>query len=98
MLLYPRYTALVTNGDFALAEQRLLAAMQGEVLSDYLSKFKYTPEWTLIKPMREDGAPQDKADMPGMRGGHQMCIDSEAGFIYLFGGWDGKWDLGDLWR
>lgn len=72
--------------------------MQGEVLSDYLSKFKYTPEWTLIKPMREDGAPQDKADMPGMRGGHQMCIDSEAGFIYLFGGWDGKWDLGDLWR
>ena len=32
-----------------------------------------------------------------MRGGHQMCIDSEAGKIYLYGGWEGKADLGDLW-
>lgn len=32
-----------------------------------------------------------------MRGGHQMCIDDEEGSIYLFGGWDGKKDLGDFW-
>lgn len=34
---------------------------------------------------------------PGMRGGHQMCIDSSAGVVYLFGGWDGNQDLADLW-
>jgi hypothetical protein len=34
---------------------------------------------------------------PGMRGGHQMCIDSTAREIYLFGGWDGARDLDDLW-
>ncbi|KXN67295.1 hypothetical protein CONCODRAFT_10670, partial [Conidiobolus coronatus NRRL 28638] len=35
---------------------------------------------------------------PCMRGGHQMCIDSENGTIYLMGGWDGYRDLGDFWK
>lgn len=26
-----------------------------------------------------------------------MCIDSEEGLIYLFGGWDGESNLGDFW-
>ena len=34
---------------------------------------------------------------PGMRGGHQMCIDVHTETIYLFGGWDGNQDLSDLW-
>lgn len=34
---------------------------------------------------------------PGMRGGHQLCVDSERGIMYLFGGWDGFTDLSDLW-
>ncbi|KAJ1565235.1 hypothetical protein HK405_012855, partial [Cladochytrium tenue] len=34
---------------------------------------------------------------PGKRGGHQMCIDEEAGRIFLFGGWDGERDLADFW-
>src|SRR3990167_1205143 len=33
-----------------------------------------------------------------MRGGHQMCIDSDEGSIYLFGGWNGRNDLGDFWK
>jgi muskelin len=32
-----------------------------------------------------------------MRGGHQMCIDSETGHVYLLGGWDGQKDLSDFW-
>ena len=35
---------------------------------------------------------------PGMRGGHQMCLDPGAELLYLYGGWDGSCDLGDLWR
>ena len=34
---------------------------------------------------------------PGMRGGHQMCIDILSETLYLFGGWDGNVDLSDLW-
>ena len=26
-----------------------------------------------------------------------MCIDSDAGVLYLYGGWDGSRELGDLW-
>ena len=35
---------------------------------------------------------------PGMRGGHQMCIDPEAQKIYIFGGWSGIKDLADFWE
>ncbi|POV98435.1 hypothetical protein PSTT_14450 [Puccinia striiformis] len=34
---------------------------------------------------------------PRPRGGHQMCIDSKRRKIWLFGGFDGLTDLGDLW-
>ena len=27
-----------------------------------------------------------------------MCIDEAAGLVYLFGGWDGKYDLADFWE
>lgn len=36
-------------------------------------------------------------ESPGMRGGHQMCIDEDTGQIFLFGGWDGTKDLADFW-
>ena len=32
-----------------------------------------------------------------MRGGHQMCIDTDSQCIYLLGGWDGNEDLADFW-
>ncbi|KAA1063777.1 hypothetical protein PGTUg99_001630 [Puccinia graminis f. sp. tritici] len=35
--------------------------------------------------------------LPCPRGGHQMCIDSKRRKIWLFGGFDGVTDLGDLW-
>lgn len=38
------------------------------------------------------------AQTPDMRGGHQMCIDCDGGQLYLYGGWDGSKELGDLWQ
>lgn len=35
---------------------------------------------------------------PDMRGGHQMCIDPDEGQIFLYGGWNGSKELGDLWQ
>ena len=26
-----------------------------------------------------------------------MCVDSEGGLVYIFGGWDGQKDLSDFW-
>lgn len=34
---------------------------------------------------------------PGVRGGHQMCIDCSEGKIYLLGGWNGTVELSDFW-
>jgi hypothetical protein len=33
-----------------------------------------------------------------MRGGHQLCIDSDAGKMYLLSGWSGRQDLPDFWE
>lgn len=39
-----------------------------------------------------------ESSQPCPRGGHQMVWDSVHRALYLFGGWDGQRDLGDLWR
>ena len=63
-----------------------------EGLFDYYIESKSpNPRWEQLKA-------EDCANWPVNRGGHQMCVDSEAGLIYLFGGWDGHQDLSDLWR
>lgn len=36
-------------------------------------------------------------DRPSGRGGHQTVFDPDRGILYLFGGWDGRTDLCDLW-
>lgn len=57
------------------------------MFSEYISECPYTPIWNKIVT----------SETPTMRGGHQMCIDSDAGIVYLFGGWDGTKDLSDFW-
>ncbi|GJJ06436.1 hypothetical protein Clacol_000628 [Clathrus columnatus] len=54
---------------------------------------QYDPKaiWRRLNGTIADG------EVPSARGGHQMCIDVEAGIIYIFGGWNGKHDLDDLW-
>ena len=91
-LLRELYHALVSQGSFDAAESMLERALEMGMFDDYLSSCDYKAIWTRIAPKDE------KTALPCMRGGHQMCIDSEADHIYLFGGWDGTKDLSDLWR
>ena len=39
--------------------------------SHYISQQDYKPQWTAIEP----GPKTNAIERPGMRGGHQMCID-----------------------
>lgn len=55
----------------------------------YISEQEYRAIW---RPMQCAGGRR-----PGMRGGHQMCIDVVSETIYLIGGYDGNHDLSDLW-
>lgn len=57
-------------------------------LNEYINSQSYQVLWTKIST-------QDPK--PGMRGGHQLVLDSSAEVLYLFGGWDGNQDLAGLW-
>lgn len=65
----------------------------GDFLEEYMNRQSFKPIWKLVKENDNVGKKR-----PCMRGGHQMCIDSTTGIIYLLGGWDGHKDLSDLWN
>lgn len=65
-------------------------------MQEYISGIPYTSEWLLLG-QADPQAEEHNATFPGARGGHQMCIDSVNGVVYLFGGWQGKHELSDLW-
>ncbi|KAI8905071.1 Muskelin N-terminus-domain-containing protein [Gorgonomyces haynaldii] len=90
-LLTELHQLLVLDGNFAAAEKLLDDACSKDLFADYISDCAYKPIWK--KMMFSPETPT-----PTMRGGHQMCIDTEDGIIYLFGGWDGKQDLCDFWQ
>ena len=83
------HRAVVLEGNFEEAERLTAAACEQGVFDGYIRRCTYTPAWKRLRP---------EGPAPGRRGGHQMCIDSDAGQVYLFGGWDGTSDLGDFWR
>nr|CAD7442984.1 unnamed protein product [Timema bartmani] len=60
------------------------------LFNTFIGEQEYRPVWRPIQPCKTDV-------QPGMRGGHQMCMDPYTETIYLFGGWDGNQDLSDLW-
>ncbi|KAJ3045304.1 Muskelin 1, intracellular mediator containing kelch motif [Rhizophlyctis rosea] len=91
-LLTELHRHLVINGDFEKAEELISQAAARDLFQDYISDCAYKPVWKKIVPA--DGP---MGERPCMRGGHQMCIDQDAGKIYLFGGWDGSKDLADFW-
>ncbi|KAJ3316887.1 Muskelin 1, intracellular mediator containing kelch motif [Boothiomyces sp. JEL0866] len=90
-LLTELHHRLVVDGDFENAELLLNQAIERNLFDNYISDLPYKPKWTRV------AVPLGMAT-PSMRGGHQMCIDSEANLIYLFGGWDGTRDLADFWQ
>ncbi|KAJ3076625.1 Muskelin 1, intracellular mediator containing kelch motif [Podochytrium sp. JEL0797] len=89
-LLTELHGALVVNGDFAASEEIMQQAHDRNLFTEYVRRCSYKPLWKLLK---FDSA----AVTPSMRGGHQMCMDSDAGIFYLLGGWDGQSDLSDFW-
>ncbi|OWA52837.1 Muskelin [Hypsibius exemplaris] len=84
------YDAVVKRGAFEEAEILIDKAAQNDFLKSITAEQKAVPVWTEILP--GSGA------SPGMRGGHQMVLDSAAQMIYLYGGWDGARDLSDFWQ
>ncbi|XP_069681633.1 muskelin [Periplaneta americana] len=81
---------LVTHGDYEGTESFMENSVTSGLFSQYIGQQEYRPAWRPIHPV-------DSELQPGMRGGHQMCMDPYTETIYLFGGWDGNQDLSDLW-
>lgn len=88
---------LVTGGDYDGCEKVITRACDEGLFEQYISQQDYKPKWTPIMPVSGSNSKNCSDARPGMRGGHQMCIDVYTETIYLFGGWDGNFDLADLW-
>ncbi|XP_046661321.1 muskelin isoform X2 [Homalodisca vitripennis] len=87
-MLSQLHRLLVEDGDYEAAEAFMEKALVDGLLDTYISQQEYRAVWRTLSSER----PQ-----PGMRGGHQMCMDPNTETIYLLGGWDGNQDLSDLW-
>ncbi|XP_050432918.1 muskelin isoform X2 [Adelges cooleyi] len=85
------FNVIVTNGNYEMAETSMDEAIKG-LLENYMERQSFKPIWKIVQENEHAGKKR-----PCMRGGHQMCIDSQTGIIYLLGGWDGHKDLSDLW-
>ncbi|OUM65195.1 hypothetical protein PIROE2DRAFT_7825 [Piromyces sp. E2] len=91
-LLTDLHSNLVFNGDFDTTEEILYRASERNLFNDYIKECQCKPIWKRIRATDKNG------NSPYMRGGHQMCIDSDLGKIYMFGGWDGSKNLNDFWE
>ncbi|XP_071816652.1 muskelin-like [Apostichopus japonicus] len=91
-LLTTLHQKIVCEGDYRSCERILEGTMKDKLFTSFISRQTYQAEWTQVSPSIGDDDTR-----PGMRGGHQMCIDPDAEMLYLLGGWDGKSDLGDFW-
>lgn len=94
-ILTELHSMLVKHGDFEKSEDLLWQAAEEGLFDQYICDQDYTPKWTPIEPLPNGENPSTY--QPGMRGGHQMCLDLQTESLYLFGGWDGNRDLSDFW-
>ncbi|KAF8585931.1 hypothetical protein K439DRAFT_1409405 [Ramaria rubella] len=81
----------LVSGDWTSVESLLQTAANNKLFDDCIQACEPKTSWYRLSGANPDG------DVPSSRGGHQMCIDSESGVIYLFGGWDGQKNLDDMW-
>lgn len=86
---------LVDNANFRGCEDLITQASNEGMFDQYITQQDYRPEWTPIQAVSSKNLASEIR--PGMRGGHQMCMDIISETIYMFGGWDGNHDLADLW-
>ncbi|XP_054707459.1 muskelin-like isoform X2 [Uloborus diversus] len=94
-LLSKLHRCLVVEGDYVAVEELLKSAAEDGYLDNFLEQQTHKARWIPLIPPPKTSETED--NRPGMRGGHQMCIDVHTENIYLFGGWDGTTDLADLW-
>ncbi|KAG0046379.1 Muskelin 1, intracellular mediator containing kelch motif [Gryganskiella cystojenkinii] len=105
-LLTSLHRELVIKGNFRRAEELLTEAAERGLFDEYIQAYDYKPIWKRLRSnSHRQGAhhhhlqlhPTVVETAPRHRGGHQMCIDTKGGFVYLMGGWDGARDLADFW-
>ncbi|KAG0178624.1 Muskelin 1, intracellular mediator containing kelch motif [Apophysomyces sp. BC1021] len=108
-LLTQLHQSLVVDGDFLMAENIIREASSCHLFKPYADNAEYSTVWRRINAttagvfhgfhyaLKTNQSCASDGDAPGPRGGHQMCIDTTNGHIYLFGGWNGKCDLSDFW-
>lgn len=85
------YESIVLTGDWDRAEKLLRDISVAGLFDQYLRSSHPCASWQQIHDTDLNG------EIPSARGGHAMCIDSQRGLIYLFGGWDGQKSLDDFW-
>ena len=76
------YKTIVDKGP--LQAEPLIDALPSGLFNNHK---QYSVEWTRIQ----------SKPWPCKRGGHQMVYDPCSQLLWLFGGWDGQRELGDLW-
>lgn len=79
------------SGKWSCLEELVQTAAAEALFDDNIQACDPTALWHRLNGANPDG------DVPTSRGGHQMCLDMGEGIIYMFGGWDGKKNLDDLW-
>ncbi|KAF4519079.1 hypothetical protein B566_EDAN001671 [Ephemera danica] len=92
------HNTLVVQADYSGAEAFMEKALQDGLLDQYLRGQDYSPMWSRILSIPTSEDEDLSLRHPGMRGGHQMCMDPHTDTIFLFGGWDGTQDLSDFWQ
>ncbi|EGD77325.1 hypothetical protein PTSG_08419 [Salpingoeca rosetta] len=93
------YSLLVQKGDFAAVEEMLTQLdTDKNIFNEYIESQPYQYEWKQLEPLNSFGLKAEADEKPSMRGGHQVVIDTTSRVMYLFGGWNGADELGDLWR
>jgi muskelin len=93
-LEHPIVTKIYDNlisGNWSVVESLIQATADAGLFDDCIQACDPKSLWRRLNGANADG------DVPSSRGGHQMCIDAAEGIIYMFGGWDGKKNLDDLW-
>ncbi|GAA5864021.1 hypothetical protein JCM1840_000669 [Sporobolomyces johnsonii] len=93
-LLAQLHTALVLDGDFDRAEFLLASCLAEGLFREWSGGGRGGKGTTTARWERLDGG--DAQPRPQGRGGHQMVRVGRK--VVLFGGWDGRRDLGDLWE
>ncbi|ORZ16107.1 Muskelin N-terminus-domain-containing protein, partial [Lobosporangium transversale] len=104
-LLTKVYHELVIKGNFKRVEELMMEAAQLGLFDAYIQSYDYKPIWKRLNSnSHRQGLHHHHhfyhpytEESPRHRGGHQMCIDTQGGYVYLMGGWDGVRDLADFW-